>query len=194
VKNLVYVFLLLSVSAAADEPINCNQIEDPTERLSCFDRAFPAPTQDSDDKDVAIEREVVGEVEKPAEPTDKEPADTVSTNKALNESPREGQPDNSTTSTRTSKPDHDSDNNKGLFNGGLFNTPAVNFSSTIIAIQQGDKQKMVFLLENDEIWIQSSPRPLPFREGDTVTIENATVGGYFMRTPKGTATRVKRIH
>jgi len=187
-KNLIYLFLLLSVSASADEPVNCNEIEDPTERLTCFDRAFPRPTQDPAYKDPASSGAVANKVEEPVEP-----ADSTGTSKAVNSQPAQVQITNGTANSKPVKPEQSSDNNNGLFNSGLFNSPAVNFSSTIVAIQQGDKQKMVFRLENDEIWMQSSPRPLPFREGDSVTIENATAGGYFMRTPKGTSTRVKRI-
>ena len=69
----------------------------------------------------------------------------------------------------------------------------MNLTGTIVAIRRGDKQKMVFLLDNDQIWMQSNPRPLPFHEGDTVSIENATMGGYFMRSTRGMGTRVRRI-
>ena len=52
---------------------------------------------------------------------------------------------------------------------------------------------MVFLLDNDEIWLQVEPRDLPFHEGDTVTIKNGFFGGYFMRTENRVSTRVSRI-
>lgn len=78
--------------------------------------------------------------------------------------------------------------------GRLFGSdPTVNLTSTIKAVRRQDKQKMVFLLENDEIRIQSSPRPLPIRKGDSVTIKNGSVGGYILRTEGGTSTRVSRI-
>ena len=77
--------------------------------------------------------------------------------------------------------------------GGLFNDPKVDLTTTIVAVRRGEKQKMVFQLENEQIWMQSTPRPLPFEEGDTVSIKNATLGGYFMRSTKGTSTRVQRI-
>jgi hypothetical protein len=52
---------------------------------------------------------------------------------------------------------------------------------------------MVFLLANDQVWIQATPRPLPFEVGETVSVRNATLGGYFMRSEKGTSTRVQRV-
>ena len=69
----------------------------------------------------------------------------------------------------------------------------MNLTSTITGILAADKQKMVFQLENDQIWIQSTPRTLRFEEGDVVTIRNANFGGYFMRAESGVSTRVQRI-
>ena len=69
----------------------------------------------------------------------------------------------------------------------------MDLTTTIDTIRTEDKQPMVFLLANGEIWMQSSARSLRFHEGDTVRIKNATLGGYFMKADNGTNTRVKRI-
>ena len=69
----------------------------------------------------------------------------------------------------------------------------VSLSSTIRAIRAGEKQKMVFLLDNEQIWMQSSPRSLPFEAGDRITIKNALLGGYYLHSERGTSTRVQRI-
>ncbi len=77
---------------------------------------------------------------------------------------------------------------------GIFDAPVdVDFTATIAAVRSRDAQRMVFRLDNEQIWMQSTPRRLPIREGDQVTIKSATVGGYIMRTENGTSTRVQRI-
>ena len=83
---------------------------------------------------------------------------------------------------------------------GLFRLPRLfgardNYvvNAKIKAILNGDQQKMVFLLDNGQIWLQSSPRNLPFHKGDDVTIKSGTMGGYILRTISGTSTRVRRI-
>jgi hypothetical protein len=76
---------------------------------------------------------------------------------------------------------------------GFMGDEKIDLTTTIEAIHAGEKQKMVFLLANDQVWIQATPRPLPFEVGDTVSVRNATLGGYFMRSEKGTSTRVQRV-
>ena len=77
---------------------------------------------------------------------------------------------------------------------GLFAKSArVHEQSTITAIRRRESQNMVFLLANEQIWLQDSQRLLPFRVGDAVTITNGTVGGYFLTSDGGTKTRVRRI-
>ena len=66
-------------------------------------------------------------------------------------------------------------------------------NSQIAAVRSGGQQRMVFRLANDQIWMQSSPRDLPFSVGDNVNIKNARMGGYIMRSESGTSTRVQRI-
>lgn len=78
--------------------------------------------------------------------------------------------------------------------GGILSRKAkVNFKSAVKALRARDKQRMVFLLENGEVWMQSAPRNLPIKEGDDVTIKSGLMGGYIMRTGKGVSTRVNRI-
>jgi hypothetical protein len=77
---------------------------------------------------------------------------------------------------------------------GLFDQPErVNERSTIAAIHRRDSQNMIFLLDNEQIWLQDSARALPFRVGDAVTIKNGTFGGFFLTSDSGTKTRVRRI-
>ena len=69
----------------------------------------------------------------------------------------------------------------------------VDFTSTLTAIRRGDQQAMMFLLANQQVWMQNAPRDLPFKEGEEIRIKSGTVGGYIMRNDNGTSTRVKRV-
>ena len=69
----------------------------------------------------------------------------------------------------------------------------VEFSSVIRTIRAEGEQRMVFLLDNEQIWMQSSPRYMPFKEGDKITIKSGLVGGYMMRNENDVSTRVNRI-
>lgn len=77
---------------------------------------------------------------------------------------------------------------------GIFDADEnVDFAATIAALRRGDQQRMVFRLDNGQIWMQNAPRDLPFSEGDRVTVKSARLGGYIMRSAGGTSTRVRRI-
>ena len=78
---------------------------------------------------------------------------------------------------------------KSLFDWG----GAEPFISKIKKIRSRKKQRMVFLLENDHVWIQIEPRPQPFREGEQVSIKAGLMGGFNMRSESGAFTRVRRI-
>ena len=67
------------------------------------------------------------------------------------------------------------------------------FISKIKKIRSREKQRMVFLLENDHVWIQIEPRPQPFREGEQVSIKAGLMGGFNMRSESGAFTRVRKI-
>ena len=67
------------------------------------------------------------------------------------------------------------------------------FIGTIKKIRSREKQRMVFLLENDQVWIQTEPRPQPFQEGEQVSIKTGLMGGFNMRSKSGAYTRVRRI-
>jgi hypothetical protein len=78
--------------------------------------------------------------------------------------------------------------------GGLFrNQPKIDFTSTIEAIKAESQKKMVFRLANGQIWLQSTPRELPFSEGDVITVKSGKLGGFVLRNEQGTSTRVTRI-
>ena len=78
---------------------------------------------------------------------------------------------------------------KGLFSWGSSDT----VRSEIAGVRRGEQQRMVFRLNNGQIWMQNTPRTLPFEIGDLVTIKSGRFGGYVMRSDRGTSTRVKPL-
>ena len=60
-------------------------------------------------------------------------------------------------------------------------------------IQRQENQRMVFLLENRQIWIQLEPRQQPFKEGELVSIKASLLGGFNMESRSGINTLVRRI-
>lgn len=88
----------------------------------------------------------------------------------------------------------DADSSQRQSGGGLFDSKEkVEFTALVQELRKRDKQKMVFLLDNGQMWIQSSPRNLPFKKGDKVTIKSGLIGGYILRNERGVSTRVSRI-
>jgi len=220
-KYFACLLLLLSFAASAEEVADCSEIANAVDRLSCFDQHFPrkdsAPTVPENQTEVnptsdeastgepasipeeslpdtsqtaaaaaaaAAAESAAAPQESPVPPDTKQSAAEAATASVQPESRVLSEPKQSTTD---SEPDT-------LKKGAIFGRdPRIELTTTITSIRRGDQQKMVFLLENDEVWMQATPRRMPFREGDTVTIKNASVGGYFMRTENGASTRVSRI-
>ncbi len=182
----VCLLSLLSISAIGEEAMDCSAVEDRDERLACFDRQFPkveepaaAPEKQAESEPVAApvpeleSKPIAIPVQEKKAPAARAPQESVSV------------PDEPV--GVTGEPET-------LSKGRLFDRdPNVNLTATIRTIRRGDKQKMVFLLGNDEIWMQAIARQLPFHEGDNVTIKNGFMGGYFMKSESGTSTRVSRI-
>jgi hypothetical protein len=160
-------------AAEATDPERCATLATAAERIVCYDRQFPP---ESPVPPVADAPSVVDSVaDAPPSP---QPAPDVAPIEVAASVGGERSPP-STTQSWTRR---------------LFDWPAhVQEQSTIKAIRLREGQNMAFLLANDQIWLQDSQRPLPFRVGDAVTIENGTFGGYFLTSDRGTKTRVRRI-
>lgn len=67
------------------------------------------------------------------------------------------------------------------------------YEGTIVEMLNKPQQRMVFRFDNDEIWIQTTPRSLPIKVGDKVTIRRGTVGGYVLRTENKVSTKISQI-
>ena len=102
--------------------------------------------------------------------------------------------DDPTVNTETSPEGTQDENYIGNKSKSLFDWEGAEpFISKIKKIRSREKQRMVFLLENDHVWIQIEPRPQPFREGEQVSIKAGLMGGFNMRSESGAFTRVRRI-
>lgn len=155
--------LLCSAHSWSESASQCSTIADARERLACFDRDFPHPDGPR------VRTVPVEEVAPPQVSTSNDSAtDTVSGPRKSGASPKES---------------------RGLFAW----MEEVDFDTEIVALRSGDQQRMVFRLANEQMWMQSSPRRLPYSIGDKVNIKNARMGGYIMRSESGTSTRVLRI-
>ena len=158
--------------------VTCSQMENERERLECFDRLFPKTTTDGVYSGPAtIEPKVENVPVRPiaTEPVAVVPAPAAPSAPSTAEAPEAEQPETFT-------------------KGPMFSwKDKVEIDSTIVGILDNQQTKMVFRLENEQIWIQSSPRSLPFSEGDAVTIRSTRFGGHVLRAANGTSTRVQRI-
>lgn len=173
-RRPVSAAMLLSVSwcflpASAAEPERCAALPTAAERIVCYDRQFPpeSPSSPIANSPSAVDT-MSSERDGTRSETDAAPIDVAASRKA-----------ETATGSRMRR---------------LFDwPPRVREQSTIKAIRRRDGQNSAFLLENDQIWLQDSERPLPFRVGDEVTIQSGTFGGYFLTSDRGTKTRVRRI-
>ena len=159
---------------------NCAAIENARERLACFDRLFPR------EEGATPLPEIRSEVIRPPETLGQPATSTEPAAPRSSGVPVQGQ--------RRSDADDDRGERRSILDRALFEWEAdIDFSATIVAIKAEESKRMVFRLDNDEIWMQTSPRYLPFKKGDSVNIKSGTVGGYIMRNENKISTRVKRI-
>ena len=165
-------FILVSALATnsiawAEQTSKCSQIENKNERLLCFDREFPDITQ-------------------PKRPREaKAKASELISN--------ESEAATAATSTLVESEAPSKNKSRFSFSGLLDWKEPFNFETEIAAIRSGGKQRMVFRLDNGQIWMQTSPRELPFSVGNKVAIKSGKMGGFIMRSESGTSTRVRRI-
>ncbi len=199
---------------------DCASVDEPSERLACYDREFPRnppSTKDSATKDSAAkETDATSEsVTAETQSIQRAPQETVDTDgnkRVVRESSggvdtgghtnTEGNLQPSATTSTSDKPANTNPNNTADESVGKKRGFAALFSrrepvlaeSTIVALRRRESQNLIFLLANDQIWLQDAPRATdPFRQGDRITIRSGKIGGYFMTSENGTSTRVRRI-
>ena len=184
----IFVVLLIYSGFSFGEPSDCSQIEDSEKRLACFDSRFPGSAAAK-----PVPETTSSETGSEIRPSGKTPVNQGTLPTATTTSERQESKPSEIPASKP--PEAGPASGKGLFRlprlFGARDNYVVN--AKIKAILNGDQQKMVFLLDNGQIWLQSSPRNLPFHKGDDVTIKSGTMGGYILRTISGTSTRVRRI-
>lgn len=199
-KYVSFILFLLTSPAYADNGPDCSSIKDRNDRLSCFDRLFPIVPEDPKQQAPSTGGPQTTQTAAPVTPaqqsTDPEKA-PISSSQAVPvtaQSPSAPAVAEPPVVTETDK------NKKQSFTKNLmrktkrmFDRESLEITATIIEVIDKDRKKMVFLLDNDQIWLQSSPRNLPIRQDDKVTIKSGFIGGYILRNEKGTSTRVERI-
>ena len=172
-----------SALAAAESVEDCTKIGDPQERLGCYDRQFSRSSgveADEATEKVAATAGAAGAQETTDSDDEQLPVPATA--------PMVTSQQEAASSPETASKEKDAPK------AGLFDQDErVDLASTITHVHSKPQQKMVFQLENDQVWMQSAPRMLQIREGDRVTIENASIGGYMMRTERGVTTRVERV-
>ena len=185
-KYLAFALLFLSTSALAESAQECAKLVRTADRLACFDKLFPTETTK------IIKSETVQTKPTSNQSTKSQQKETMvgmNNSKASSTTNGTSFDDSERGSMESEKSD-----GKGFSLGSIFNrNPKADFTSQIKELKSGNSQKMVFLLENGEIWLQNSPRTLPFKVGDTVKLKNGLFGGYVMHSESGTSTRVQRI-
>lgn len=176
--------MLASTSVTAQET-NCAQIQNARERLACYDRQFPRQAPGTTTAPAATP------APKPAPKLAEEPLPST----APSTTPPAPQPEVATPAAPAAAPAATlAPASEEPEKGGLFDWyEQADFTATIAGVRREDKQKMVFRLDNGQIWLQTSPRDLPIRKGDVVQIQTGSVGGFLLRTESGVTTRVRRI-
>jgi|GEM_PF-469134 len=214
----------LPVGAAAEDGLSaqdCAKLNNRAARLACFDQVFGrVPEPAIQEKVPAIQEKVPAIQEKEPAIQKKEPAIRTEQPEIQTEAERAAQdpaptpevsletlpvkPANKVSSAETVgegvvsdqavEPEVEVDEPKGL--GAIFGRKKTKagISSRIKALRRRDRQRMVFLLENGEFWMQTSPRDLPIKEGDSVTIKSGMLGGHILRTENNVSTRVHQIN
>ena len=190
---LVIVLLSLLFTGKTVSADSCASIEDRAKRLECYDLLFPP--DEASNAEGEIEEEAVPLTRAastpprspppPPPPPVTEPAETPSS------PPEQAEVSTAIQAEKSAK----SESEIGWGMDSFFNRrDAEVIESTISALRRRETQNMIFLLANDQVWLQAVPRSIDtFHTGDRVTIKSGTLGGFFMTSADGTITRVRRI-
>ncbi|MEM7218527.1 MAG: type VI secretion system-associated protein TagO [Pseudomonadota bacterium] len=203
----VFAGLLLAcpLSVAAEEPGDaaqqCAAVTNEAARLACFDALFDSPAEQpapanptaaaQESAQQAIQEETQEQMDAAAAPDAPPTVESIAiiTTDAVTQPARQPIAEETATANGSGASGAPKTSDTKLFG---WREP-IDFASTIKAVRTRDKQRMLFQLENDEVWMQSTPRNLPIKVGDEVTIKSTLVGGYMLRNADGVGTRVKRI-
>lgn len=192
---LVIVLLSLLFTGETVSADSCASIEDRAKRLECYDLLFPPDEASS--AATEIEEEAVpltGAASTPPRsppPPQTPPAPVAEPAETSSSPPEQAEVATAIQVEKSAK----SESEIGWGINSFFNRrDAEVIESTIAALRRRETQNMIFLLANDQVWLQAVPRSIDtFHTGDRVTIKSGTLGGFFMTSADGTITRVRRI-
>jgi hypothetical protein len=66
-------------------------------------------------------------------------------------------------------------------------------SAKMTGLAQRPHGELVFTLDNGQVWVQQEAAESRIKVGDTITLKPGAFGSYFLYSPAGRATRVKRV-
>ncbi len=168
-RCFVVLFLFfIGLDAFAQSASDCAAMQDATERLACYDKLFESSGQPARQSSTRT-------------PTTIEDLGLPST-----QSSAAGEPE---------RPKAEDDFGLEQAERARPEPPRTigEIQSRVKALRRKDRQEVIFLLDNGQIWIQDVFRFMTVEQGDAVTIKRARMGGYIMTTERGASTRVQRI-
>jgi hypothetical protein len=199
-KYVSFILLLLTSPAYAENGPDCSSIKDRNARLACFDRLFPIAPETPKQQALSTDGPQTTQTAAPVTQAGQPAAPAKSPIPSSQPVPVTAQSPSAPAVTETPAIAKADKKNKTSFTKNLlrktkrmFDRESTEIIATIKEVIDRDRKKMVFLLDNDQIWLQTSPRNLPIRQDDKVTIKSGVIGGHILRNEKGTSTRVERI-
>ncbi len=172
------LFLFATTASGAED---CRKLKDAEARLACFDALYPSQDEKADD---VMSDNILGPIlTEEMEETVIEKSSTADTETLSDKAKRNLAKKERAQNEKALK------KKRGLFESG----DKQYFEGTIVEMLSKPQQRMVFRFDNDEIWIQTTPRNLPIKVGDKVTIRRGTVGGYILRTENKVSTKISQI-
>lgn len=185
------------VSVMAQAAEDCTQIDDPMARLACFDRQFsrsepPSGTKAGENR--AGENRTGEKLNvNPANQVEQAPEPVQETIRVEPQRERAGEAEvadqaGTRTQAQSVRNEEPKQQKRGWFS--RFTGEKKEYYGTVIDLLNNPKQRMVFQLDNGQIWIQSQARNLPIRKGDKVSVRSATGGGFILRSADGVSARV----
>lgn len=165
---------------------NCALVENARERLACYDRTFPRGTP-------APLPAARTEVTAPPPTLSSESANSVDQSQSATDTTDTTSAVDDTAGLRARRGTLAAPANDQRSKGMFAWADDLDFTAKVDAVRDKGQQRMVFLLDNEQLWMQSSPRFVPIKKGDTVRVKSGKIGGYIMRNQNDVSTRVHRI-
>lgn len=168
-RSCISLVLCTQVSVAADSPADCAAIESPDERLACFDAVY----RDVEDAPVTDGSAPVdsGSADSGADVAG--PATAAGAAAAVAASPNEAE--------------------FGL-EKSRDETEGESLTSGIAAVGKDGYDKLLFELENGQLWRQTEYKRFPARAGQTAVIRHGSFGSYKLYIEgESRWTRVQRV-